>query len=318
MSDSEYPDNRVLFGVEKLVNKYKIKPEPAKIEEIKEEGESENENNYDEYKQEEALKSSIQNLINNTTSFDFDKLSSKLETQSTTSRKSQNWSIGSHKSNNSNEKSNHTEPPLKQYYEESKKYNEEETQSVKEKEFIKPKGVSYNEKVKLLREWERIAKRNQKYTLEQFDINSDYNEIKDAITRIKYAKSRENWNDRMQSGVLIATNGIENFVHKYNIFGYGESIIGLSINMKRELHTFDDIFDDLYDKWATSGRDQPPEIRLIFNFLKIIILYMISQVATNLFNKHIDKEFKKNNSKREMSPPEHDDETLELLEKYKT
>lgn len=315
MSDSEYPDSRVLFGVEKLINRYKVKDD--KIKEINDDGDEVNDDADHEdntevstFNQEDALKDSIQNLISNTSKIDFDNLSDKIEKQSNKS----SWSNSSRKSNNLESLLNksHYEPSVKMYYDKP-----EESLSVNEKKYIKPENTNYNEKVKLLREWERISRKNPKLTMEKFDMDSDYNDIKEAINRIKFAKSRDSFNQRLQSGVLITTSGIENFVHKYNILGYGDRIIGLTINMKRELHTFDDIFDDLFDKWASTGRDQPPEIRLIINFIRIIAMYVISQVATNLLNNHIAKEYKKSNSRREMSPPEHDDETLELLEKYK-
>lgn len=316
-------DNRVLFGIEKLVDKYKIKEDS--IEDIKPEvplTPKENVDTISYHKQEEQLKDSIQNLINNTVEFDFDKFSDRHDNKSQGSRKSHKWSIGSRNSNK--EQLNFTEKPVEfnpTIYPENNTppsvppVPPTDNTSTKEKEYIKPIN-KYNEKIKLLRDWEYITKKYPTHTFEKFDIDSEYDEIKVAIDRIKYSKSRETFNDRMKDGVLMATTGLEKFVHKFNIFGYGESISGLSINMKKELYTFDDIFDELYDKYATSGRNQPPEIRLIINFIRIIALYMISQVATNMLNKHIDKEFKKSNT-REMSPPEQDSETLELLEKYK-
>lgn len=95
----------------------------------------------------------------------------------------------------------------------------------------------------------------------------------ERLTTLKNMRSTRNWYRKI---LLAVTNGLEWMNHKWNPVGL--QLDGWSTDLASNLDEFDDIFDELSEKYGGSVVEKvPPELRLILLVLYSGMAYSISQ-----------------------------------------
>jgi len=164
----------------------------------------------------------------------------------------------------------------------------------------------------LLGEWEDLAKKNKNMTLKEFDIHSDPDEIKFEIKKIRARKSREKATRYMTIIVLIMAKSFEAISRKIKLINV--NITGWSSSLKHNMDDFEDIFADLYEVHFSSGSKKSPILRLIQAFLfSALNFYIMNQGAEMMSDFINNKTNIKKTTYRNMTPPDEDLETEELL-----
>lgn len=117
------------------------------------------------------------------------------------------------------------------------------------------------EKFKLLQQFERLKKKGVKIP-KIFSMQSDYDEMKNEYEALENQR-RMDISVRMQRMWLLnAVNGIEALNSMYDPFSVDLDGWGESLNEDLLTGDYDDIFEELYEKYKGYG-NYPPEIRLI-------------------------------------------------------
>lgn len=197
------------------------------------------------------------------------------------------------------------------------------------------KEIEYNEEIKekteeevvniaeLLAEWEDITKKNGSRNMKQFNSSSDPNEIKLEIKKIRARKARETATRYMSIIVLVVAKAIEALSKRIKIVNV--NITGWSAALKHNMSDFDDIFSDLYEVHFSSGGNRSPIVRLInaffFSAMNFYIMNQGAEMLTNFMNNKAQQGNQKphvnNTTYRNMTPPDMDLETEELLAEFK-
>lgn len=140
-----------------------------------------------------------------------------------------------------------------------------------------------NEKIKLINQYEQLTKKIKDREIKQFSIHSNADEIRLEIQKIKHSKKREASTKIMRVCTTTIAKGIEQFFNINPIFSI--DLNGFTAHLRHNISDFDDIFDELYDKYSSSGKSQPPEVRFIITFLTTLVGFIMANSAPKaLFN----------------------------------
>lgn len=144
----------------------------------------------------------------------------------------------------------------------------------------KPSQEDINDKKReLLYQFERLEKKGIKLP-KKFSMSSDYNEIKYEYNRIKKDIELDS-SIKMQKKVLMTTvNGIEILNNKFDPIG--ARLNGWSSNVYEDLDSYDDIFEELHEKYR-GKTNIPPEVRLLMGIGGSAFMYHMS----NSFSKQL-------------------------------
>jgi len=117
-----------------------------------------------------------------------------------------------------------------------------------------------NEKFELLLKLDRIKEKKGIVVSRNYTMASPLEDIKQEYEKLVYIKRLDNWTKQCKRGLLFCVNGIEMLNNKYDPFdidldGWGDEIYA-------DQDEYDDVFEELYDKYKGKGT-MAPEIKLL-------------------------------------------------------
>lgn len=122
--------------------------------------------------------------------------------------------------------------------------------------------IEINEKKEILYQFDRLAKKG--YALpRQFNMSSDINDMRAELERVKRDRAVDNSIGMQRKILMMLVTGIEQlnktfFPNKVKLDGWGRQV-------QEDISEYDEIFEELYDKWKIKGK-MPAEIRLLLAF----------------------------------------------------
>lgn len=119
-----------------------------------------------------------------------------------------------------------------------------------------------NEKKEILYQLDRLKSKGIKVPYD-FNMNSNLNEMKSSYERLK--REREiDASIRFQRKMLMGfVTGTEFLNNRYNPFSI--ELDGWSEQIHESVDDYDDIFEELHDKYKSSGSNMAPELRLLIS-----------------------------------------------------
>uniref|UniRef100_A0A6C0DAJ3 Uncharacterized protein n=1 Tax=viral metagenome TaxID=1070528 RepID=A0A6C0DAJ3_9ZZZZ len=148
-------------------------------------------------------------------------------------------------------------------------------------------------KIELLRRLSEIKSKGYQLTKE-YDFNSSIEEMEYEYALLKSFADKRNGTKLYKSILLNGISLVEFANDKYDPFDF--KLSGWSEHMSVEIDSYDDIIEELYEKYKSTGKSTPAEVRLIlllfasgaaFHFSKTQLGGMpgISTAATGMLNK---------------------------------
>ena len=119
-------------------------------------------------------------------------------------------------------------------------------------------------KIELLRRLSEIKTKGYKLSIE-YDFNSNVDEMQYEYELLKSFAEKRNGIKIYKNIILNVTSAVEFLNDKYDPFDFHLS--GWSEHLSYDVDNYDDVLEDLYEKYKGSGRKMPPEIKL---FLLIV------------------------------------------------
>ena len=164
-------------------------------------------------------------------------------------------------------------------------------------------------KIELLRRLSEIKSKGYSLTKE-YDFNSSIEEMEYEYSLLKSFADKRNGTKLYKSILLNGISLVEFVNDKYDPFDF--KLGGWSEHMSVEIDSYEDIIEEIYEKYKSTGKTTPPEIRLIFlilasgaafHFTKTQLggIPGISSMATGALGKMMGKEKKESQF---MSPQE--------------
>ena len=152
-------------------------------------------------------------------------------------------------------------------------------------------------KIELLRRLSEIKSKGYSLTKE-YDFNSSIDEMEYEYALLKSFADKRNGVKIYKSILLNGISLMEFLNDKYDPFDF--QLKGWSEHMSVEVDSYEDIFEELYEKYKSTGKGTPPEIRLIllilasgaaFHFSRTQLggIPGISTAATGMINKMMSK-----------------------------
>jgi hypothetical protein len=132
-------------------------------------------------------------------------------------------------------------------------------------------------KIELLRKLCDLKSKGYKLSKE-YDFNSSIEEMEYEFDLLKNFADRRNGIKLYKSTIINVTNLVEFFNDKYDPFG--AQLGGWSEHMSVEVDSYDDVLEELYEKYKGAGKSLPPEI-------KLFILIGFSASAFHFSKKHM-------------------------------
>jgi hypothetical protein len=128
-----------------------------------------------------------------------------------------------------------------------------------------PKVLSAQEirmkKIELLRKLSEIKTKGYKLTKE-YDFNSSLEEMEYEYDLLKSFADKRNGVKIFRNGLLQAASVIEFLNDKYDPFDFHLS--GWGEHMSVEIDSWEDVLEELYEKYKGSGKKMAPEIKLLY------------------------------------------------------
>lgn len=136
---------------------------------------------------------------------------------------------------------------------------------------------SYNSKKEILYQFERMEKRG--ITLpKKFSLSSDYEEMKFELNRIKRDLKLDSAIKFQRKVLMTSVNGIEILNNTFNPLG--AKLNGWSAKVYDDLDDYNDIFEELYDKYR-GKTSLPPEVRLLMSLGGSAFMFHMSNSFSN-------------------------------------
>lgn len=132
-------------------------------------------------------------------------------------------------------------------------------------------------KIELLRKLCDLKSKGYKLSKE-YDFNSSIEEMEYEFDLLKSFADRRNGIKLYKNTIINFTNLVEFFNDKYDPFG--AQLGGWSEHMSVEVDSYDDVLEELYEKYKGAGKSMPPEI-------KLLILIGFSASAFHFSSKHM-------------------------------
>jgi hypothetical protein len=115
-------------------------------------------------------------------------------------------------------------------------------------------------KIELLRRLSEIKTRGYKLSKE-YDFNSSIEEMQYEYDLLKSFAEKRNGIKIYKNILLNVTSAVEFLNDKYDPFEFHLS--GWSEHLSYDIDSYDDVLEDLYEKYKGSGKKMPPEIKLL-------------------------------------------------------
>jgi hypothetical protein len=115
-------------------------------------------------------------------------------------------------------------------------------------------------KIELLRKLAEIKSKGFSLTKE-YDFNSSIEEMEYEFALLKSFVDKRNGVKIFKSGLLQAVSVIEFLNDKYDPFDF--HLQGWGEHMSVEVDSYDDVLEELYEKYKGTGKGMPPEVKLL-------------------------------------------------------
>ena len=134
-------------------------------------------------------------------------------------------------------------------------------------------------KIELLRKLSEIKTKGFSLTKE-YDFNSSVEEMDYEYALLKSFVDKRNSVKVFKSGLLQAVSVIEFLNDKYDPFDF--HLQGWGEHMSVEVDSYDDVFEDLYEKYKGSGKGMPPEVKLLLLLTASAGAFHFSKTQTSI------------------------------------
>lgn len=175
--------------------------------------------------------------------------------------------------------SRHSTESSKARYEDVKlsdKSNRSDTE-ISEKKPVLTESQLRMKRIELLRKLCDLKSKGYKLSKE-YNFNSSIEEMEYEFDLLKSFADRRNGIKLYKNTIINFTNLVEFFNDKYDPFG--AQLTGWSEHMSVEVDSYDDVLEELYEKYKGAGKSMPPEI-------KLLILIGFSASAFHFSSKHM-------------------------------
>ena len=217
--------------------------------------------------------SSESELINSDSS-----ASKKSESEKSYSSNSSKSSTKSKKSNSSNNKSEHINNNLPKPTE----YSIPNSNEYSVPNSINPQLTSQEiriKKIELLRKLSEIKTKGFSLTKE-YDFNSSIDEMEYEHDLLKSFVDKRNSVKVFKSGLLQTVSIIEFLNDKYDPFDF--HLQGWGEHMSVEVDSYEDVLEELYEKYKGSGKGMPPEVKLLLLLTASAGAFHFSKTQTSI------------------------------------
>jgi hypothetical protein len=136
-------------------------------------------------------------------------------------------------------------------YQEETNYREPQREYMSQEEEME-------QKKQLLYQFERLEKKG--VPIRKFNLTSDLNEMKWEYERIKNQRDSDNAIKTYRKGLIVVTNVVEILNSKFDPFDI--KLDGWSENIYDDIEEYDDVFEELHDKYKGKVKIAP-ELRLL-------------------------------------------------------
>ena len=204
--------------------------------------------------------------------------SKKTSSVKSSSSNSSRSSSRSKKSNSSPTKSEHFNNNLPKYNEHSNNKSSipPVTNSVNIE--LTPQEIRIK-KIELLRKLSEIKTKGFSLTKE-YDFNSSIEEMDYEYALLKSFVDKRNSVKVFKSGLLQAVSVIEFLNDKYDPFDF--HLQGWGEHMSVEVDSYDDVLEELYEKYKGSGKGMPPEVKLLLLLTASAGAFHFSKTQTSI------------------------------------
>ena len=140
----------------------------------------------------------------------------------------------------------------------------DESRVIKRKH-LSPKDIirnEINEKREIIYQFERMESKGFKIPF-KFNMNSDLEEMKSEYNRIVREKELDGSVRFQQKMLMAVVSGAEYMNSRYDPFS--AKLEGWSEQVNENINDYDDIFEELHDKYKSSGKKMAPELRLFMS-----------------------------------------------------
>lgn len=204
--------------------------------------------------------------------------SKKSESEKSSSSNSSKSSTKSKKSNSSNNKSEHINNNLPKPTE----YSIPNSNEYSVPNSINPQLTSQEiriKKIELLRKLSEIKSKGFSLTKE-YDFNSSIDEMDYEYALLKSFVDKRNSVKVFKSGLLQTVSIIEFLNDKYDPFDF--HLQGWGEHMSVEVDSYDDVLEELYEKYKGSGKGMPPEVKLLLLLTASAGAFHFSKTQTSI------------------------------------
>jgi hypothetical protein len=209
--------------------------------------------------------------------------SKKSESEKSYSSNSSKSSTKSKKSNSSNTKSENINNKSENINNKSENINN----LPKPTEYSIPKPINPQltpqeiriKKIELLRKLSEIKSKGFSLTKE-YDFNSSIDEMDYEYALLKSFVDKRNSVKVFKSGLLQTVSIIEFLNDKYDPFDF--HLQGWGEHMSVEVDSYDDVLEELYEKYKGSGKGMPPEVKLLLLLTASAGAFHFSKTQTSI------------------------------------
>ncbi len=174
-------------------------------------------------------------------------------------------------------RSSRTSESSKARYEDVRLSDKYDKSDIEEKKPVLTGQQLRMKKIEMLRKLCDLKTKGYKLSKE-YDFNSSIEEMEYEYDLLKSFADRRNGIKLYKSTIINVTNLVEFFNDKYDPFG--AQLNGWSEHMSVEVDSYDDVLEELYEKYKGAGKSLPPEV-------KLLILIGFSASAFHFSKKHM-------------------------------
>jgi len=148
-------------------------------------------------------------------------------------------------------------------------------------------------KFDLLCKFERLRDKGIKL-LKTFSMSSNYEEMNHEYERLLHHRKMDN-SVKMQRRMLVSFASMAEFVNNKTGNPFDVNLDGWSENVNEEINTYDEVFEDLYEKYKESA-NMAPELKLVFMVASSAFWFHISNNMSKsvMSNMNMGNMFKNN------------------------
>ena len=131
-------------------------------------------------------------------------------------------------------------------------------------------------KIDLLRKLSEIKSKGYDLSKE-YNFNSDIEEMEYEYELLKSFAAKRNGIKFWKSTIVNIATGIEFFNDKYDPFN--AQLEGWSEHMNVEIDSYEDVIEELYEKYKGAGKNSPPELKLVLLMVTSATAYHFTKSA---------------------------------------